>query len=213
MRAILSLILLAGLAACGMPDSDYASQGYPDARVVGATRDVYLATGTRDRLGGGLGDATLPGPAGTGSESGSAPLAGTILPPLGNAEIAELRRIEGELRRGTARYDPTTFTPAGVPVPVAVRPRTLRIWVAPWTDDAGDLIVAGYVFAGLGGRLRGARIDGSHGPNHLQSVSMIENRGTAPGSGQAGVPRSPIPVANPPPVQTRQAALRPGGSG
>lgn len=219
-RRLCILLGAAGLAACTGHSSDYASRGYPDPTVVGSTRDVYRATETRDRLTRELEDRTVP--------SADPPLPRVVRGPssslaadgprrdqtsLSADEIRELRRIEASLARGTARYDPTTFTPAGVPVPVATEPRVLRIWVAPWQDVSGDTIVAGYVFAGVNAPHAVQAHYGSAlhagSPNHLQSVEMIEARARAAAPPAGTVPqRSPANPVRPPSQQGRAEILQ-----
>lgn len=185
------------LTACTGHHSEYASQGYPDGTVVGSTRDVYTATNGIDRLTAELPDKTVPPVISTGyATDGITPSEAlrserSVNPePISRNDIAERRRIEANLRPGTARYDPTTFTPQGVPTPVATQPRVLRIWVAPWRDARGDTIVAGYVFANIDSiSLPGGHAYAGTSPNYLQSVQTIEARTS---------PTRPPPSAAPP---------------
>jgi conjugal transfer pilus assembly protein TraV len=50
----------------------------------------------------------------------------------------------------------------GQPLPIRTQPVVMRIWVAPWEDDAGDLHADGYIYTeieerrwNLGGRYKG----------------------------------------------------------
>ena len=204
------------ITACTGHHSKYASQGYPDGTVVGSTRDVYTATNTTDRLTAELPDKNIPSVISQGYATDGITPSEALRPDRTPAsvvpasqEIAEARRIEANLMPGTARYDPTTFTPQGVPTPVASQPRVLRIWVAPWRDARGDTIVAGYVFANVD---RLAMPNGQAltqaSPNYLQSVETIEARTEPSGSPPGTIPpvqrvpsRTPdrpatIPVSN-----------------
>lgn len=65
-----------------------------------------------------------------------------------------------------AAYDPRQHPVAvpsiGQPLPIRTQPVVMRIWVAPWEDDAGDLHADGYIYTeieerrwNLGGRYKG----------------------------------------------------------
>lgn len=185
------------LTACTGHHSEYASQGYPDGTVVGSTRDVYTATNAADRLTPELPDKTVPSVIPVGYETdGITPSEILRSERSGNVasvspqEIAERRRIEANLRPGTARYDPTTFTPEGVPTPVATQARVLRIWVAPWRDARGDTIVAGYVFANVDAMaMPSPQTLAGASPNFLQSVQTIEARTSPSGPPPSTTPR------------------------
>ncbi|MEM1298226.1 MAG: TraV family lipoprotein [Pseudomonadota bacterium] len=218
-RRLCLLLGLAGLAACTGHSSEYASRGYPDPTVVGSTRDVYRATENRDRLTNELEDRTVPSAEPPGGEvRGPSASFSTVRPKaapadLLEAEIRDLRRIEASLSRGTARYDPTTFTPEGVPVPVSSEPRVLRIWVAPWQDVSGDTIVAGYVFAGMNAPQAVLPHHGTRAfagsSNHLQSVEMIEARARDAAPSARPVPqRGPANPQRPVPQQAGAEILQ-----
>lgn len=205
LRQLVLYCAIASLAACTGHNSEYASQGYPDGTVVGSTRDVYTATNATDRLSAELPDKNVPSVIPVGYETDGLTPSAALRGDRGAAsgfsdqqQIAEARRIEANLRTGTARYDPTTFTPQGVPTPVATQPRVLRIWVAPWTDARGDTIVAGYVFANVDAMTvpMGSSL-AAGGANYLQSVQTIEAR-----SSPTGIPPGTSPPVQRGPVRT-----------
>ena len=60
------------------------------------------------------------------------------------------------------RQDAVAVPSIGQPLPIRTQPVVMRIWVAPWEDDAGDLHADGYIYTeiedrrwNLGGRYKG----------------------------------------------------------
>lgn len=116
-RAVL-LAALAVLSGCAaLGDNEFACPGMPSDPLCQSATEVYEATHATDRV-------TRP-----------------AAPAEGDQPVAPNPRPTAAPRLRRAAYP----TPEG-PVPIRTPARVMRIWIAPWEDGDGDLIVSGYVY-------------------------------------------------------------------
>lgn len=71
---------------------------------------------------------------------------------------------EGLAAFGAQAANPVAVPSINQPLPIRTQPVVMRIWVAPWEDDAGDLHADGYIYTeieerrwNLGGRYKGPK--------------------------------------------------------
>jgi conjugal transfer pilus assembly protein TraV len=118
--------LLAALSGCswlGLGGSQYACPGgATDGARCLSAREVYQAT---DRT-----DVVKPTP--EGGEPAGAKAATSIAPPLPSGRAA--------------------VPVIGQPLPIRTQAQVMRIWIAPWEDEDGDLHADGYVYTEIQGR-------------------------------------------------------------
>ena len=126
-RNLLAIALfasIASLAGCATPGaSSKRSCGVPEGAPCMSVRDVYYATNHADRL--------------TASSK-----------PATRAVTAPTLMIEGESLVMSDQEQASAFPVETPPktVPLRTQARVMRIWVAPWTDNAGDLHMGGHLF-------------------------------------------------------------------
>lgn len=116
-----SLVYTIFLAGCG--SSKYACKGYPDGVTCADPATVYKLTEERDRVSG----LNLEDPKVREALEGEA---GEMGKKSNKKEV-----IEGVLR-----------PPVDMTKPILEPAQVLRIWIAPWIDEAQDLHGASYVF-------------------------------------------------------------------
>lgn len=200
-----------GVAVPG--ETEYSCAGRPDGVVCRSTREIYALTDTRDHVHeddlaapvspGAGGAAVAVSPAGAPSAS-AAPREGVLAaaaPAPAPAPVA----------------DPRAFALASVAGPTRRDARVVRIWIAPWQDQHGDLRMPGHIYAEVSPRSwsLGAAPPVAEASNLLMTPEMIQARdGEAPTAGApltlpAAQPARPVPPAGgPQPGRPRTIEVR-----
>lgn len=140
------------VTGCGATSGKFACPAPNGVTCMSAT-EIYEATNSRSHLEGeisprdkdALGNgAGLPVDATGNALSLSAPAAAqpraTLLSAGDSLALAPSSQPSGALGAG------------GATEPLRVPARVMRIWVSPWTDDAGDLHMPGYIYTEVEGR-------------------------------------------------------------
>lgn len=120
---LLASVSLSGCAALNIGQSDYSCSGLPEGVQCMSARDVYAATND-----GNVPRAMHPKDKRAESEGSTADVA--LQGSSGDAVIDNY----------VAPRLPDR------PVPIRTPAQVMRIWVAPWEDTNGDLIVSGYIY-------------------------------------------------------------------
>ena len=137
--ALLCLPMLLGLAACGaVPGTSTYSCGLPEGVTCTSARNVYQLTNS------GLPVTAMPGqPTALNKLPADAPaIAPTAPTPAalpGASPAASGWQAAIALRPEDAG--------AAAALPLRTPAKVLRVWIAPWEDDAGRLHVPGYTYA------------------------------------------------------------------
>ncbi|MFY0992668.1 type IV conjugative transfer system lipoprotein TraV [Halomonas sp. C05BenzN] len=118
--------VISGCAAFNIGESEYSCSGIPEGVQCMSTKDVYNLTN----------NGNVP----VSLDGGSVESAN---------QVAQGQR--GDMpRAGTSPNDVVSnyVSPRlpDRPVPVRTPAEVMRIWIAPWEDDAGDLIVTGHLY-------------------------------------------------------------------
>lgn len=116
-------VVMTGCASLNVGSPEYGCSGMPDGVQCMSTRDVYNATN----------NGSVPRPMKAGDEDqGDEP----------HAEVSPSPQRSGD------EVIDTYVAPQlpNKPVPIRTPAQVMRIWVAPWEDDKGDLNVSGYVY-------------------------------------------------------------------
>ena len=123
----LCLALSAGCSLFQVGESDFSCPGMPGDALCQSTRDIYAMT-----------------------DNGEVPLR---MNPAGEVERPAGAPTAGSPRLPGAAENPqdvvsTFVTPRlpDQPVPVRTPAQVMRVWIAPWEDKDGDLVVTGYVY-------------------------------------------------------------------
>lgn len=217
-RSVLALLALTLLGACGtgvaVPgSSEYSCAGRPEGVVCRSTRDIYALTEARDRVH----EADLVQPVGEGAggrpirvdaDGVASPAAAAGAPAASAAAVAPPR--EGVIAMAPPApvpvSDPLAFASLRARGPQRQDARVVRIWIAPWQDQRGDLRMPGHVYAEVHPRSWsfGGQPPEAPASNLLMTPEMIRARETeatppagapltapaaAPGSAPAGPPR------------------------
>lgn len=133
--AVLSLTVLTGCTSLtSIGESEYSCPGTPSGVHCMSTRDVYNETN----------DGHVPRPMHPGQEQEQA-VGGSYGSDLSNAQIAR-QQEQTFINNYVAPYLPDK------PVPIRTPAEVMRIWIAPWEDQSGDLIATGYVFTEIEAR-------------------------------------------------------------
>lgn len=118
--------VISGCAAFNIGASEYSCSGIPEGVQCMSTKDVYNLT-----------------------NNGNVPV------PLDGGSVESANQVAqgqgGDMpRAGTSPNDVVSnyVSPRlpDRPVPVRTPAEVMRIWIAPWEDDAGDLIVTGHLY-------------------------------------------------------------------
>lgn len=206
--AVLAVVplLLAGCASAVPGDSSFGCRGYPDGVSCVSARDVYALTNSRDRVTNDDIAASQEDPQTTGTTEPTAPIsappAGT--PPAGIRPPATSRPAVGPL--WPASVQPDGYRADEV-IPLRTPARVLRIWMAPWEDSNGNLMLSGYVYTEVEPRRWQVGGTAAQGPRQLQPVQPrgLDDR-TVPQA--AREPRQP-PVRTPMEPELRGAGFQP----
>lgn len=124
------LTTLSGCSALNIGSSEYACPGMPNGVQCMSARDVYAATN----------DGQVPRP--MTAEEAEAKAKGNPDEEGGEAIASRPARSSGD------EVIDTYVAPRlpNKPVPIRTPAQVMRIWVAPWEDTNGDLIVTGYIY-------------------------------------------------------------------
>ncbi|MND27418.1 Type IV conjugative transfer system lipoprotein (TraV) [compost metagenome] len=119
-----ALLLLAGCSSLNIGEEEYSCPGMPNGVQCMSARDVYSATN----------DGNVPRP---------------VKPDEAKANSEE--ETPAVATNTTGSGDPVIDTYVAPrlpdrPIPIRTPAQVMRIWVAPWEDTNGDLIVTGYVY-------------------------------------------------------------------
>lgn len=126
---------LSGCSWMGVGHSDFSScpGGSSDGVTCHSAREVYKMTDNADSVRGDKDGVAIEG--GNGGTAGAA---------------------------NDPAQHPVAVPSIGQPLPIRTQPVVMRIWVAPWEDDGGDLHADGYIYTeiedrrwNLGGRYKG----------------------------------------------------------
>ncbi|MDV0844946.1 MULTISPECIES: type IV conjugative transfer system lipoprotein TraV [Gammaproteobacteria] len=118
------LLLLAGCSSLNIGEEEYGCPGMPNGVQCMSARDVYSATN----------DGNVPRPMKSGEARAS-----------GNEETPAVATNT----TGSGDQVIDTYVAPRLPdrpIPIRTPAQVMRIWVAPWEDTNGDLIVTGYVY-------------------------------------------------------------------
>lgn len=132
----LSAFPLTGCLNLGIGEVDYGCPGIASGVSCISARDVYEATNSRDRL------TTSPV---NESASPSDQQGQREVPPTVKAQ-----GIQSGFRE--AAFRPVVPVMPENPVPYRRPAVVMRIWIAPWEDDIGDLHMPGTIFTEVEGR-------------------------------------------------------------
>ncbi len=139
---ILKLVLLAtvvttsGCSSFGLGEPEFSCKGLPEGVTCMSAREVYKETNDRDHLEFYSEDKDVEK-----NDRKSAELASNAQP------TAQSVYIQQPVLANYNADDPVPVT--GAPAPLAIRTpgKVIRIWLAPWEDDQGDVNLAGYVYS------------------------------------------------------------------
>lgn len=104
------------LAGCALGSSKYSCKGRPGSPLCRSVTEVYEKTHNRDAL------VKLE------REKEEAPVPENTKTPA------------------PAPLSPKPTVPVEDPLPIRTPAKVMRIWIAPWEDEDGDLIASGYVY-------------------------------------------------------------------
>ena len=206
---VLSLVL----GGCGIvfPYESTGSCPQGGQGTCASVRAVYAATNGADHVNAG---ETTTDQAGAGDISAPAPTPA----PMPAAPARE--NAAGPVAI-TASVLPVTLAGDGV-LPLRSPPEIMRIWIAPWESDAGDLMMSGYVFTELQPRrwqVGSQPVSGSRGLRPVE-VPPAAPGPAAPSGSAAGVVTAsragaagatPVPAA--PPAEASRPVVRTAGTG
>lgn len=162
---VLRLALLAAFASamtgCSylqIGESEYGCKGMPNGVTCMSARDVYQLTENENFRQEVEAQAAEKGEGDGGTEHAPASAA----PATPAVEVGE-------------RY--VVPRPARNPVPIRSQATVMRVWVAPWENDKGDLIVPGYMYTEIEPRRWEI---GVPAPRPTPSLRPLETRPTPP---------------------------------
>lgn len=137
-------LCLAGtaLALAGCATSGKFACPAPEGVTCLSPQEIYEATNHQDNLEEGVQGKAAALPAGTAGSARS----GALIPAM--AARPSVMRDGGAL----ALVAPGGGAIAEPGVPVRQPAQIMRIWVAPWADEAGDLHMPGYIYTEIRGR-------------------------------------------------------------
>lgn len=132
----LLLALAVGLATgCASMGGGEFSCPAPDGVTCMSSTEIYEATNSRPNLEAGMGKGAVGGVATEGASLSLAPSARSSV----TAEDGALSLASEPVARNND-------------IPLRAEARVMRIWVAPWTDESGDLVMPGHIFTEIEGR-------------------------------------------------------------
>ncbi len=124
----MSLAALSGCAGFSIGGSEYACPGMPDGARCLPAREIYAAT-----------------------DNGALPR---------TAAEKKAREVPAGMRAGASPPPDAGLFPAALfaarlddrPMPLRTPARVMRIWIAPWQDRDGDLVLSGYLYTEIESR-------------------------------------------------------------
>lgn len=118
-------VLVSGCSAFNIGESEYGCSGLPQGVQCMSTRDVYQLTN----------NGNVPTPLATNERPEAAvPAEG------GTTGIAQGEDPNDVVSNYVAPRLPDQ------PIPIRTPAQVMRVWIAPWEDDNGDLVVTGYLY-------------------------------------------------------------------
>lgn len=156
MKAVAGLgvvLTLSGCAAFNIGESSYSCSGMPDGVQCMSTRDVYNLTNN-----------------------------GQVPNSVGDDAVKSARAVAGEAAgRGQDPHDViNTYVAPRLPdqpVPIRTPAQVMRIWVAPWEDTAGDLVVTGHIYTEVEPRRWVIGEQAANSQPSLRPLQSIQNDG------------------------------------
>jgi conjugal transfer pilus assembly protein TraV len=168
--------------------SGYSCSGVPDGVVCTPARQMYGLTEGADRIN----QVDLQARS-LATDGSTAPAAAVAAPVAAGAAGPRAGVVDAGALVGQPLTPPILVAApgGGAPAPDGA----LRIWIAPWRDDAGVLRAPGFLYADLGAAAARPGDD-----NLLQTPEMIRAREEAarPPSPPSAAPPGPQPPATPP---------------
>lgn len=206
--ALLCLPVLLGLAACGaVPGTSTYSCGLPEGVTCTSARNVYQLTNA------GLPVTAMPGePTALSKLPADAPAIAPTAPTP--AALPGASPAAGGWQAVALRPEDAGATAV---LPLRTPAKVLRVWIAPWEDDAGRLHVPGYTYTEIEPRrwtIGGsepsstARLQPLPAPSHPLPVTPAPAPATVPAQLETQeVSTGPTPrrQLRPPPAARRQA--------
>lgn len=140
-----SVVALTGCASFGIGEDEYSCSGVPDGTRCMSARDVY-----------------------NNSNDGKAP----------RAVNSDEDYSDYEPQRLPTNYEVYADYVAprlpNQPIPVRTPAKVMRIWVAPWEDTNGDLIVSGHIYTEIESRkwVLGEKLSSTETPSLFQPLQV-----------------------------------------
>lgn len=150
---------LSGCSFLQIGESEYSCKGMPEGVTCMSARDVYQLTESenfRQRV---EGDAALAKAKSEGSKGDLAKLEAESAPLVLTGERFVIPRAARD------------------PVPIRTQAAVMRVWVAPWESDAGDLNVPGYIYTEIEPRRWEI---GTPAPRPTPTIRPLESRQEKP---------------------------------
>lgn len=161
---ILRIALLAGLTAsmtgCSflqIGESEYGCKGMPNGVTCMSARDVYQLTENENFRQEVEAQASVKGEGDGGSKQTAEPA------PVAPSVVGGERYVVPRAARN--------------PVPIRSQATVMRVWVAPWENTSGDLIVPGFMYTEIEPRRWEI---GVPAPRPTPSIRPLESRKTPP---------------------------------
>jgi len=199
--AILAPLFLLGGCGVIFPYESTGSCPQTGTGVCASVRTVYGATNKRDHV--------EPGDLAPAAASGESAGAGAVASRSGGRDGGIALASSGS----SMNVLPVSMDGEGV-LPLRSPSEIMRIWVAPWEADSGDLNMSGYVFTELRPRRWQVGPQAIGGSNGLKPIEVPSSPGLATASAApaqpppANRPAPPIQSA-PPPIAAERDASRP----
>lgn len=138
----LGALILTGCSSLGVGDDEFSCNGIPEGVTCLPAREVYALTENRDGLEGYTAEDH-------------------VKKKHQHADSEKERVKNDSSPNGIVEGDVKLYnnldyryTESEAPAPLAMRSRVqnMRIWIAPWEDNAGDLNLSGYIYTEIKGR-------------------------------------------------------------
>lgn len=143
-----AVITVSGCTSFGMGEDEYSCSGLPEGTRCMSAREVYNSSN----------DGKAPGS--TSSNSGD-----------------EVHEYQGASSANNEVYaDFVAPRLPNQPIPVRTPAKVMRIWVAPWEDTNGDLIVSGHIYTEIESRkwVLGDKLGSSETPSLFQPLQVTK---------------------------------------
>lgn len=166
--AVVCLALSAGCSFFQVGESEFSCPGMPGDALCQSTRDIYALT-----------------------DNGEVPLR---MNPAGEVEHTATAQAATQQRLVGAAENPqdvvsTFVTPRlpDQPVPVRTPAQVMRVWIAPWEDKDGDLVVTGFVYTEIQPR---RWVIGEEAPTATPRLKVLSPGGSSAAGVPAGKPNA-----------------------